>query len=438
MTHKRRQRFIVGGLTILVIGILSNHMFAQSENQTILRDPISEIYTETFVYESDSSGKGRLDIYIQVPYSEISFIKDREQYTGHIEISAAAVTKEKREIWQTSQIVELNLKNFAQTTSHRQSSLKRFSTDLEPGYYDLILQVKDTESKKITTFHKSVTVRDFRKDSLTMSDLMLVHRMDVDGTRKNIVPNLTGAIAKGANDFYFFFEIYCNPQLDSVQLLCTFTNHKNEIVTRLLKTEVLTGNRTQITWQIDTPALASDQYVILIEAVGYSKTSPAVKVHASSSRPCLVRIKDLPLTVTDIEKAIDQLQYFAQGSDITYIKEAKTPEEKQKRFLEFWAKRDPDPKTPRNELMEEYYLRVAYANRNFTHYLEGWKTDRGMVYIRFGPPENIDGQSFNVDSKPYEIWYYYDRNRKFIFVDETGFGDYRLQYFGSDLWERIR
>jgi GWxTD domain-containing protein len=437
MTHRKKPRIILAGLTILIIGLLSNEMFAQPEYKNILKESISEIYTEAFAYESDSSGKGRLDIYIQVPYSEINFIKDGEQYRGRIEISAA-VTKEKQEIWQTSQMAELQLKDFAQTASHRLSSLKRFSTDLLPGNYELILQVKDNGSKKMTVFHKSVIVKDFKTDSLAVSDLMLVHRMDIDGTRKNIVPNLSGALAKEANDFYFFFEIYCNPQLDSVQLLCTITNHNKETVIKRTKSEVLTGNRTQITWKIDTPSLAVDQYLFFIETSGYSKTNPAVMVHTSSYRSCYVRMKDLPLTVTDIDKATDQLQYFAQGSDITYIKEAATPDERQKRFLEFWAKRDPDPKTPRNELMEEYYLRVAYANKNFTQYLEGWKTDRGMIYIRFGPPNNIDRQSFNIDSKPYEIWYYYDQNRKFVFVDESGFGDYRLQYLGTDLWERIR
>jgi hypothetical protein len=88
--------------------------------------------------------------------------------------------------------------------------------------------------------------------------------------------------------------------------------------------------------------------------------------------------------------------------------------------------------------MEEYYARVAYANRNFKQYMEGWKTDRGMVLIRFGSPQNVERHPFNSESKPYEIWYYYDQNREFIFVDETEFGDYRLQYPETDLWGRIR
>jgi GWxTD domain-containing protein len=438
MAYKRIQRIILTVRTILAIGIFANYLPAQTEIQNESKGYVSEISTEALAFKSDSSGKGRLDIYIQVPYPEINFVKEGEQYVGRIEMSATVITQEKQELWQTSQTVELRLKDFTQTISRRFSTLKRFSTDLLPGKYELLIQVTDNESKKIATFHKSVVVKDFGKDSLAMSDLMLAYRMDVDGTRKNIAPNLTGVLVKELKGFYLFFEIYNRIQLDSVQLVCKFINQKKEVVAQRVRSEVLSGNQTQLTWQIDTPSLAADQYIFSIEATGYSKANPLVMVHTSSSRTCLVRIKDLPLTVTDIDKATDQLQYFAKGSEIAYIKEAATQEERQRRFFEFWVKHDPDPKTPQNELMEEFYARITYANKNFKQNIEGWRTDRGMVYVRFGSPQSIDRHPFNSDSKPYEIWYYYDHNREFIFVDETGFGDYRLQYPETDLWGRIR
>ncbi len=49
-----------------------------------------------------------------------------------------------------------------------------------------------------------------------------------------------------------------------------------------------------------------------------------------------------------------------------------------------------------------------------------------MVFIILGSPDNIDRHPFEYDSKPYEVWQYYDLNHSFVFVDETGFGDYRL------------
>jgi GWxTD domain-containing protein len=300
------------------------------------------------------------------------------------------------------------------------------------------LHIVDQESKKTAKLEYPLKVRDFSKDSLALSDLMLVHRMSMEGTRKNIVPNLTNSVEQGLGEFYMFFEIYNRVQLDSVQLICKFTNTQKEIVLQRSKYEVLSGNRTQVIWKIDTPALAADRYLISIEAMGSTKNLPGVQLTGSTLRTCLIKMKDLPVTITNIDKATDQLRYIALESDMDYIREAKTPEEKLKRFFDFWAKRDPDPKTPHNELMEEYYSRVDYANKNFIGYIEGWKTDMGMIYIHFGPPQNVERHPFDSDSKPYEIWYYYEQNREFIFVDETGFGDYRLRYPTTDLWGRIR
>ena len=56
--------------------------------------------------------------------------------------------------------------------------------------------------------------------------------------------------------------------------------------------------------------------------------------------------------LADLDKAIDQLIYIARDTELLYVREATTEEDKRKRFIEFWAKRDPDPQTPRNELME--------------------------------------------------------------------------------------
>jgi len=57
----------------------------------------------------------------------------------------------------------------------------------------------------------------------------------------------------------------------------------------------------------------------------------------------------------------------------------------------------------------------------------------GMIYILFGPPNSVDRHPFDIDSKPYEVWYYYQKDRQFMFVDETGFGDYRLMNPLSDV-----
>jgi GWxTD domain-containing protein len=68
---------------------------------------------------------------------------------------------------------------------------------------------------------------------------------------------------------------------------------------------------------------------------------------------------------------------------------------------DFWSKRDPDPSTAENEYKKEHYRRIAYANERFPSGVPGWRTERGRIYIVFGPPAEIE-------SRPgqYERWAY--------------------------------
>jgi hypothetical protein len=99
---------------------------------------------------------------------------------------------------------------------------------------------------------------------------------------------------------------------------------------------------------------------------------------------------------------------------------------------------DPTPETEINELMEEYYRRVDFANQNYSGFQEGWKSDRGMVYILLGAPSEVERHPFESDSRPYEIWTYESINRYFVFVDRTGLGDYRLEGPFWDVLNQVR
>jgi len=419
---------------LVQLGIVS-WTAAQTESQGKSSEFNQKFFGEVFAFESEIREKERVDIYVQVPYPEINFIKEDDSYIGSFDLSVSILSSNKEQIWQRNQMVDLRVKEFSQTISDRLSSLKQFSTDLTPGSYEILIQVTDRESKKVSTSRKSVIVRDFKNDSLSMSDLMLVYRVTSDGSRKNIVPNLSGILGRESGSFYLFFEVYKKVPIDSVKMICKFLNSKRDIVCQYVKFERLAENRTQVVWKIDTPMLSPDHYSLLVELEGLTQ---AKLYRTSVSRSCKVMMKNLPSTIVDIDKAIDQLIYIARGGEMDVIRDAPNAEEKLKRFLDFWLKHDPDPKTSRNELMEEYYARVAYADKNFGNYMEGWKSDRGMVLITYGPPQNVERHPFDSDSKPYEVWYYYEQNREFVFIDESGFGDYRLRYPTTDLWGRIR
>ncbi len=108
------------------------------------------------------------------------------------------------------------------------------------------------------------------------------------------------------------------------------------------------------------------------------------------------------------------------------------------RFIEeFWQRRDPTPETPENEFKEEHYRRIAYSDMHFGWAkVQGWETDRGRIYIFYGPPDSILNKPMVTDSggsKTAQIWHYnYMEHRgstgamNVRFIDWCGCGDYRL------------
>ena len=419
-------------LVFVISLILSSTLLAQVEASRPRSYWEPQFYFNILNFASNEPDKGRLDIYVQVPNELLQFVKIGDNYIAKYEVTADIFNKKGKlvheEVW-TNKVVT---GNFKETRSKAYSSVTQRFVKLPFGEYKIVLKVMDMDSRKVVKKEKKVKVRRMSGKPLAMSDMMLVSKLTVENGVKSIVPNIPGIMVSATKGFYLFFEVYNNEgKEDSVDIVYRIVDskHKGRVDYKGSSVDFIKPGRNAIVLEVKNPPLPFGDYVVYVEVRLRSNRS----IYAVSQRFFKIRWRELPSLITDLDKAIEQLVYIAKPSEIDYIMSAPTEFEKEKRFLEFWKKRDPTPKTPRNELMEEYYGRVKYANEHFSHYIEGWKTDRGMVYIIFGPPSSVDRHPFDVNSKPYEIWYYYDLNRRFIFVDETGFGDYRLV---TPIWDR--
>ena len=81
----------------------------------------------------------------------------------------------------------------------------------------------------------------------------------------------------------------------------------------------------------------------------------------------------------------EDVVYIITDEEKQAFKRLKTDEERQQFVEQFWLRRDPTPDTEENEFKEEHYRRIAYANDHYASGIPGWKTDRGMIYIKYGP-----------------------------------------------------
>ena len=167
-----------------------------------------------------------------------------------------------------------------------------------------------------------------------------------------------------------------------------------------------------------------------------------------------------PLTQKQLKRKQKELEKELSGpwkkwlnEDVVYIitdaekkafSQLKTDDERQQFVEAFWQRRDPTPDTEENEYKEEHYRRIAYANDHYASGIPGWKTDRGMIYIKFGPADEIEshpsGGTYNrpieegggeTSTYPFEDWTYryiegVGSNIKIEFVDTTMSGEYKI------------
>lgn len=147
-------------------------------------------------------------------------------------------------------------------------------------------------------------------------------------------------------------------------------------------------------------------------------------VLASERRMISVKPPGFP-RITTLDGLIDALAYIAYPREQAHIREGFTPQERRARFDAFWGALVPERQAAAN-LLRQYYERVEEANRLFTSHKEGWKTDRGMIYVVFGAPAYVE-RTFEG-----EVWHYavaeQDPSGRFVF--ERPFAHDRADPFG--------
>ncbi|MDI6765644.1 MAG: GWxTD domain-containing protein [Bacteroidota bacterium] len=422
-------------LIVIICALFQWTLNSQTDFPPVELPDLPRFYFDALCYDSGELGVTRLDIYLEVPYEGVNFTKKGDTFRASYEVSLSVYDSVETlvdEKWWTE---KLEVKDYNQTISQTTSNLSQRSFLLTPGLYYVVVQIRDNETNKLFRQKRKIRVRKFYDQPFALSDIMLVSNVKFDSGKTIIFPNISGNVGNLRDTFYLFFETYSNNP-DTASFFVNIHNMKDDIVQRDSFLFQVGDKKQSCFHKIMTSKLIAGDYLLQIKAV-INKTDQSVEESertASSSRTFIIRWRGMPTSVFDLDEAIEQLQYIADRKTVDEMRNAQ-PEKKREMYQEFWKKKDPTQKTERNELMEEYYARVAYANKNFSHYTVGWKTDMGMIYIIFGSPSNIERHPFNIDSKPYEIWTYYEINREFIFVDVTGFGDYRLQ---NPIWDLYR
>ena len=145
-----------------------------------------------------------------------------------------------------------------------------------------------------------------------------------------------------------------------------------------------------------------------------------------------------------LDGILDEMSYLFTQEEREVLKRLGTNEEREQYIEIIWQHHNPNPDRPVEEFKEEHYRRIAYANEHFASGIPGWKTDRGHVYIVWGPPDEIEshptGGTYDrpmwqgggsTSTYNWELWRYrhlegIGDNIEIEFVDPSGSGEYHL------------
>lgn len=312
------------------------------------------------------------------------------------------------------------------------------------------------KSENFRSITEYIKLKPLINSTAAISDIQLASKMIQGSENKNsifykntyeIIPMPYLVFGGNQAALFFYSEIYNlkDPTLksDTLKLREIIVNSRGKIVREKTKmiprkndTRVEVGSFVLSQLPTDTYTLA----ISLIDtAIDFGVTSskrffvynPDVVENDTSSTQVKQVLSSTFGTMSEeeLDDIFDKSKYIATSQEIDKYKKLSGAEGKREFLYNFWSNRDQDPSTKENEFFYNYLQRVESANTKFSSMQkQGWKTDRGRVFIVYGEPSEIERYPNQIESRPYEIWYYNELEGGvyFIFADLTGFSEYTL------------
>jgi GWxTD domain-containing protein len=166
------------------------------------------------------------------------------------------------------------------------------------------------------------------------------------------------------------------------------------------------------------------------------------KLNKETKRKMKRTLKELDLSYR--QWLTEDVTYIISPEERNAFLQLDTNEEREQFIEQFWLRRSSNPDLPENDFKEEHYRRIAYANEHYASGIPGWKTDRGRMYIMWGPADEVEshptGGSYDrpmeegggsTTTYPFETWRWrylegIGENVILEFVDPSGSGEYHL------------
>ncbi|GEM_PF-1884205 len=362
-------------------------------------------------------GVGKVVFIAEMRYANLQFIKTADGYAAEVELTFSLQEKGRPEgVRLIDRRRKIDLKSFNETVD-REKVLRVVEEMAVPvGEYLANVTATDRYARNQGFVSETPRVQDFLS-GLHLSPLLLTTDSLARFQADKLIPLRQNRFKK---DFYTLFAI--GGLQAGQQVALRYELQDGEGKSLFSREAKFVAPEMIIYTSLPIPANKLAMGVTEIKIVAEQN---GVKADASMSIYANVGVS--LRQGQDIGSLIEPMRYIMEGKDWQALKDA-SPEQRSERFNAFWVARQPTAtKQDENPLLAEFFVRVQEANFRFQwSTVEGWRSDRGRIYIIYGDPDTIQRQRSNRTDATYETWTYTEIGRQFIFYDYNNDGDFRL------------
>lgn len=413
---------------VIIVLLISQVLVAQIRpNSKRQKEAIRQYGFSIFSVADVKSDSIRILAFLSVPNHVLQFLKIKDGFEAEYEATISLKRKKGNLVGRRNWSNKLKTIDYLESTSKEILTIHQVEFKVVPGDYVISAELLDGDSKNSGVREKELKYSEHNGDLALYTPFFLDYLSGNWGLDDNEIPmfqNIMGAKVTRAS-FFVSGKIKPGPYTLEVTVL---------------------GSKKKELWKKSFESNSKDEYfhqrIIIPDKIakqGLRKKVDIVLMQGNERKKESVILSlskiGISSSINNIDQAVENMRYILHDDEWKKLSKSKSTD-KETLFLEYWESRDPTPETSDNEVMNEYFSRVSYSNINFKSYLPGWKTDMGMIYILFGPPDDLEIYNDPLSRIYSQRWHYYRINKYFDFIDENGFGDHRLStpFFRGRSW----
>ena len=306
--------------------------------------------------------------------------------------------------------------SFRETLRTEESIIFQQFVPVRIGDYVINVTVRDRGGPNVTRAEVTAHVPGLEPPAVSHPIAVYeAHPRTSTGAPPTLVSNPRNAVAYGTDSVRFYLETYGLPAGSALAMEVDGpTGRPVWVDTALVESRQPVAGRV-IT--VPPSRLTLGRHELKVGIVGGGVVA---------SGPFLVAFSDL-WAISNFEDMISLLRFFAPADTLRALVNA-TPDQRAAAWLQFWRETDPNPMTPENEELDQYFARLRAANQRFSDEgTPGWLTDRGEVLISIGEPDQVYDPRPDMQGRGRVVTWIYNQYRlQLYFVDDAGFGRFRI------------